>query len=79
MEFGLFQKQTTNLVMTQELRQAIHILQYTSLELAHFINEQELDNPLLDVKPVNDRNESSSVSTMIWCLRGTDLPRLTMR
>ncbi|NEU30156.1 RNA polymerase factor sigma-54 [bacterium LRH843] len=50
MEFGLFQHQSTNLVMTQELRQAIHLLQLSATELSTFIHEQALENPLLDVQ-----------------------------
>ncbi len=36
--------------MTQELRQAIHLLQFSALELSTYIQEQALENPLLDVK-----------------------------
>jgi RNA polymerase sigma-54 factor len=36
--------------MTQELRQAIHLLQFSALELSNYIQEQALENPLLDVK-----------------------------
>ncbi len=36
--------------MTQELRQAIHLLQFSAQELATYIQEQALENPLLDVK-----------------------------
>ncbi|MBW8351688.1 RNA polymerase factor sigma-54 [Bacillus sp. IITD106] len=50
MELGLFQKQTTNLVMTAELRQAISLLQYSTIELAQFIQEQALENPLIELE-----------------------------
>lgn len=50
MEFGLFQQQSTSLVMTQELRQAIHLLQFSAADLSTFIQEQALENPLLDVQ-----------------------------
>ncbi|GIN71481.1 RNA polymerase sigma-54 factor [Bacillus sp. J14TS2] len=50
MELGLFQKQTTNLVMTTELRQAIALLQYSTMELAQFIQEQALENPLIELE-----------------------------
>lgn len=56
MEFGLVQQQTTTLVMTQELRQAIEILQLSALDLTAYIYEQALENPLLDVKE-KKRNE----------------------
>lgn len=47
---GLVQKQTTNLVMTAELRTAISILQYSVLELSDYIYEQALSNPLIDIE-----------------------------
>lgn len=50
MDFGLFQQQSMKLVMTNELRQAISILQYSTQELLSFIEEQQLENPLLEVK-----------------------------
>ncbi|TWI60018.1 RNA polymerase factor sigma-54 [Halalkalibacter nanhaiisediminis] len=50
MEFGLFQQQSTSLIMTQELRQAIHLLQFSATDLSTFIHEQALENPLLDVQ-----------------------------
>ena len=40
--------QTQKLIMTPELRQAINILQLTTLELNNFIEKQLLENPLLD-------------------------------
>lgn len=50
MQLGLFQKQTMNLVMTTELRQAIALLQYSTIELAEFIQEQALENPLIELE-----------------------------
>lgn len=50
MELGLFQQQTMKLVMTNELRQAISILQFSRQELAEFIQEQALENPLIELK-----------------------------
>ena len=63
MQFGLYQQQTTSLVMTQELRQAIHLLQFSAVELANFINDQALENPLLDVKEP-PKTEEYSYSTL---------------
>lgn len=56
MELGLYQQQTMKLAMTQELRQAITILQYSGQELVEFIQEQALENPLIDVEET-DREE----------------------
>ena len=55
-EIGLVQKQTTKLVMTTELRQAITILQYSNVELMDYLQEELLENPLLELseKPLED-------------------------
>ncbi|MEH7352824.1 RNA polymerase factor sigma-54 [Neobacillus drentensis] len=61
---GLWQQQTLKLAMTQELSQAIALLQYSAQELAAFLEDKALENPLLkietgNVKPMNpliDRN-----------------------
>lgn len=50
MKQGLVQQQTTKLVMTNELRQAISLLQYSSAELNQFLQEQATENPLLSVE-----------------------------
>ncbi|UCZ52628.1 RNA polymerase factor sigma-54 [Bacillus shivajii] len=50
MDFGLFQKQSMKLVMTNELRQAITILQYSVLDLREYLHEQQLENPLIELK-----------------------------
>ncbi|KIL50628.1 RNA polymerase factor sigma-54 [Jeotgalibacillus soli] len=46
---GLLQQQTTNLTMTQGLRQAISLLQYSLNDLSDFIQEQAMDNPLIEL------------------------------
>ncbi|MEH7178906.1 RNA polymerase factor sigma-54 [Neobacillus vireti] len=61
---GLWQQQTLKLAMTQELTQAIALLQYTAQELSSFLENKALENPLLQVEnqniqPINpliDRN-----------------------
>ncbi|WHY66281.1 RNA polymerase factor sigma-54 [Neobacillus sp. SuZ13] len=61
---GLWQQQTLKLAMTQELSQAIALLQYSAQELTAFLDDKALENPLLQVehsniKPMNpliDRN-----------------------
>ncbi|MFG6113798.1 RNA polymerase factor sigma-54 [Halobacillus sp. MO56] len=50
MELSLSQRQTTNLAMTTELRQAISLLQFSSMELTAYIQEQALENPLIELK-----------------------------
>ena len=48
--YGLYQEQTQKLMMTPELRQAITILQYPAVELAEYLYNQMLENPVLDMK-----------------------------
>ncbi|MFA9559557.1 RNA polymerase factor sigma-54 [Evansella sp. AB-rgal1] len=50
MDFGLYQQQSMKLVMTNELRQAITILQYSVLDLNQYLHEQQLENPLIELK-----------------------------
>lgn len=50
MDFGLFQQQSMKLVMTNELRQAITMLQYSALDLKDYLHEQQLENPLIELK-----------------------------
>ena len=47
--FGLNIEQHQKLIMTPELRQAITILQMSSLDLAEFIQQELVENPLLEV------------------------------
>ncbi|MGM8213141.1 RNA polymerase factor sigma-54 [Virgibacillus sp. W0430] len=49
MELVLEQKQSLNLVMTTELRQAIELLQYSNYELYQFLQEKSLENPLIEL------------------------------
>lgn len=46
----LSQTQTLKLKITNELRQSIYILQYSTLELVDFIHQQTVENPVLEVK-----------------------------
>lgn len=50
MEISLQQRQELSLIMTMELRQSIELLQYTTYELDQFIRQQELENPLIELK-----------------------------
>lgn len=50
MNYGLFQEQTLKLNMTQNLAQAISILQLNMVELTSFIEEIAIENPLLEVE-----------------------------
>lgn len=46
--------------MTKELTQAITLLQYSSLDLTKFLEEQTLENPLIEVKPTDFTRQSKS-------------------
>lgn len=48
MEMGLHLQQTQKLIVTPELRQAIEILQMSSIDLIEFTNKAMLENPLLE-------------------------------
>lgn len=70
---GLFQQQTLKLTMTQELSQAIALLQYSTQELSAFLESKALENPLIQIDttvvPVNPladrRRKRNATSTMI--------------
>lgn len=70
MELILQQRQELSLLMTMQLRQAIELLQYTTHELEQYIRQQELENPLIELKEKEDRkgyqervNQRSSFSS----------------
>lgn len=50
MGYGLHVEQTQKLIMTPELRQAITVLQLSSLELGMYIEQQLQENPMLEVR-----------------------------
>lgn len=50
---GLLQQQTVKLAMTQELKQAITLLQYSTIELQEFLENKELENPLMRLESTN--------------------------
>jgi RNA polymerase sigma-54 factor len=50
MKIGLMQEQTLKLKMTQELQQAITLLQYSSADLLSYVQELTMENPLIEVR-----------------------------
>lgn len=50
MGYGLNVEQTQKLIMTPELRQAITVLQLSSLDLSMYIEQQLEENPLLELR-----------------------------
>jgi len=65
--FGLNLQQTQKLVMTPELKQAIQLLQYTSIELNEYISTEMEANPLLefDKEKLSDKQENVNEKTEI--------------
>ncbi|MBA4537066.1 RNA polymerase factor sigma-54 [Bacillus aquiflavi] len=53
LKVGLWQQQTLKLAMTQELTQAIALLQYSSQELTAFLENKALENPLIELNASN--------------------------
>lgn len=53
LQVGLWQKQSMKLAMTQELKQAIEVLQFSSQELASFLEEKAAENPLIELSSTN--------------------------
>ncbi len=47
---GLFQQQTLKLAMTQELSQAITLLQYSTQDLGLFLENKAAENPLISIE-----------------------------
>ncbi|PWK13082.1 RNA polymerase factor sigma-54 [Tumebacillus permanentifrigoris] len=57
MGYGLWQEQSQRLVMTPELRQAITVLQFSSLELLEFLEGELAVNPVIESDPRIDWSE----------------------
>ncbi len=64
MNFELRIEQTQKLIMTPELQQAITLLQFSSLELMDYIQEEINNNPLLEVEKEEEGDgETGSMET----------------
>lgn len=63
MGFNLQLEQSQKLVMTPQLQQAIQILQFNSVELETFINEQLEKNPVLEANVQKESNELSDIKS----------------
>lgn len=58
LSYNLTLEQTQKLIMTPELRQAIQLLQFNSLELNDYISKEIEENPLLELESSNTEVES---------------------
>lgn len=72
LSYGMKLEQTQKLIMTPELRQAIMVLQLSSMDLAQYIENALLENPLLEVsedevedKPPSDQKKDDFAQE--WC------------
>ncbi len=64
--FRMIQAQTQKLIMNQEMRQAISILQYSSQELTSYIEAQLENNPVFDIdRSVRTNKKSTSMTNPI--------------
>lgn len=59
LSYNLNLQQTQKLVMTPELKQAIEILQYNSVELNNFIQQELMSNPVLERQQVKGDSDNS--------------------
>lgn len=62
MGYGLNVEQTQKLIMTPELRQAITILQLSSLDLSTYIEQQLQENPLLELREDENGSEEGAAA-----------------
>lgn len=58
--FQMIQAQTQRLIMNQEMRQAISILQFSSSELASYVDAQLESNPVFDIDRSVRRNKKNA-------------------
>ncbi|WP_421381317.1 RNA polymerase factor sigma-54 [Bacillus salacetis] len=67
---GLWQRQSLKLNMTQQLTQAIELLQYSSQELNEYLENKALENPLLQLESVpyeeRYRNRPHNGTSIDW-------------
>ncbi|MDP4107827.1 MAG: RNA polymerase sigma-54 factor, partial [Bacillota bacterium] len=67
---GLWQQQTLKLTMTQELSQAIALLQYSAQELNEFLENKALENPFITIGDVsrskNKNNKGKAEKKNDW-------------
>lgn len=62
LDLNLVQQQNLKLAMTPEMKQAISVLQFSTLELADYIKREALDNPLIEIEepPISGKQYNAS-------------------
>ncbi len=58
LNYDLTLEQSQKLIMTPELRQAIQLLQYSSLELKEYLSKEMEENPLLELERNDDNSQT---------------------
>ncbi|MDX9917250.1 MAG: RNA polymerase factor sigma-54 [Gudongella sp.] len=58
LNYDLTLEQSQKLIMTPELRQAIQLLQYSSLELKEYLSKEMEENPLLELEKTDDNTQT---------------------
>lgn len=62
LSYGLNLEQSQKLIITPELKQAISILQLSTLELADYLQQEILENPMLEIKEDEDKEHEEQVA-----------------
>jgi RNA polymerase sigma-54 factor len=63
LSYNLNLEQTQKLILTPELRQAIQLLQYNSLELNEYLTKELQENPMLEMERATGDFESVTIDT----------------
>ena len=63
MRMGLEMRMSQQLIMTPQLQQAIKLLQLSRIELEELIDQSLIENPTLEITPVEEEDESTEKKT----------------
>jgi len=59
-------KQTQKQIISQNMRQSVEVLQMSSLELADYINEISVENPLMEIETTDYSEENRNIDKFEW-------------
>ncbi len=71
LQFQMQLRQSQKLIMTPSLRQAIEVLQYNSVELKDYIEEQMLENPVLEYREKTTEAADDVLQKIAWMNEGS--------
>lgn len=57
MDFNIRIEQVQKIIITQEIQQAINLLQYSAMELNNYIQEEVVNNPVIEVQETDETAE----------------------